>query len=57
MSPEEQHDDAVDAVLEWRDELRRRYHTLPVVPVARTRRVWVDSGSGPGHEVDVPDPE
>jgi hypothetical protein len=56
MSPEEQHDDAVDAVLEWRDEMRRRYH-LPVVPVARTRRVWIDSGSGPGHEVDVPDPE
>lgn len=39
MSPEEKHADAVKAAKEWRDE---------------ERRVWVDSGSGPGYEVLVP---
>lgn len=30
MTPEEQHEDAVEAVREWRDELRRRYYLPPV---------------------------
>lgn len=41
MTPEEKHADAVKAAHEWRDD-------------ERERRVWVDSGSGPGYEVLAP---
>lgn len=42
MTPDEKHADAVKAAHEWRDEEREQ------------RRVWIDSGSGPGYEVAVP---
>jgi hypothetical protein len=53
MTPEERREDAELAVNEWREELRAR---RPEVrrPLGMLRRVWVDSGSGPGHEVQVP---
>lgn len=49
MTPEELHRNAVEAVHAWRDEERAK--------LARKgyRLVWVDTGSGPGHEIWVPD--
>lgn len=49
MTPEQRHEDAVDAVREWRDELRRRYG-LP--PTARTQ-ARLDAMAAP----DVPEPQ
>lgn len=45
VTPEEKREDAVKAAREWRDEERGQ------------RRVWVDSGSGPGFEVLIERPK
>jgi hypothetical protein len=55
MSPEEQHWDAVEAVRAWRDDQRAQLPELGQLPEERYRLVWIDTGSGPGYEVLVPE--
>lgn len=55
MTPEERREDAELAVDEWREELRNQRPEVRQRPVTRTRRVWRDTGSGPG--VMAPEPD
>lgn len=52
MTPQEKHQEAVEAAREWRDEERAKFAHLPE---PGERVTWVDTGSGPGFEVPTPD--
>lgn len=55
MTPEELHQNAVDAVHAWRDEERAKWVERDQPPSKGGRLVWIDTGSGPGIEAWVPD--
>ena len=56
MTPEDYHQQAVEAAHAWRDEQRARIRALgDDEPPAGFRVVWLDTGSGPGIEILVPE--